>query len=477
MNIKTIVGFALGPIAGAALGILTVPLVAWAFSPEDVGRLNVLQVLLSFSLLLLVLGLDQAYVREFHGSNDRAHLLKACFTPGFILLFLGALLTAGFGSHVASWLFGEANVWYYPLTLVCVVATYISRFLSLILRMNERGVAFSMSQIVPKIAQLALLCGVIFVGFPRSFLTLLWIATTSTLVVVVLYAWNTRQQWMHAVSIKVSISETRTLLKFGFPLVFSGLAYWGLTATSIIVLHHRSTLGEIGIYSVASSFAAVAAVFQSIFTVIWAPAIYKLTAKEFDVQKLENLARQALALVCAIFVSVGTFSWLADYMLPSHYADVKYLVLCAIVPPMFYTLSEVTGVGIGISRRTMLSVWVTLAALATNLLLGFWLIPHRGASGAVVANAISYLVFFIARTEAAAYVWYGFPRKKIYFFASLMTVLAIASVVVGAKSPIPFAFFWILSIPFLGWSFRGECSDIAEYLRRERKSLAIESKT
>ena len=69
-------------------------------TPDDVGRLNVLQVLLSFSLLLLVLGLDQAYVREFHESNDRNRLLKACFTPGFLLLCVGAVAAMAFGGYV-----------------------------------------------------------------------------------------------------------------------------------------------------------------------------------------------------------------------------------------------------------------------------------------------------------------------------------------------------------------------------------------
>lgn len=454
------------------LGVATVPVIAWAFTPDDVGRLNVLQVLLSFSLLLLVLGLDQAYVREFHESNDRNRLLKACFTPGFLLLCVGAVAAMAFGGYVTVWLFGEANIWYFPLTLICVVATYISRFLSLILRMQERGLAFSMSQIIPKIVQLVLLCGVIYLGFSRNFSTLLWISTASTLAVVVVYAWNTRQQWMLSIPAQVKFEEYRGLLKYGFPLVFSGLAYWGLTASSIVILHNRSTLAEIGIYSVASSFAASAAIFQSIFTVVWAPAIYKLAARELDVSRVEGIAHQALALVCAIFAIAGIFSWVVDYMLPRHYVGVKYLILCAITPPVFYTLSEITGIGIGISRRTALTIWVTLVALAANLLLGFWLIPTQGAAGAVLANAFSYLIFFFARTEASAFVWTKFSRKKLYIFTTLMTTLAMFGVVRGAQLPIPIAFIWVAIFPFLMWCFKNEWMEIFAYFKKRELQKA-----
>ena len=66
MNPKKIASFALGPIGGAALGFITLPIITWFFSQEDVGRMAMLNVAVSFSILLYTLGLDQAYVREFH---------------------------------------------------------------------------------------------------------------------------------------------------------------------------------------------------------------------------------------------------------------------------------------------------------------------------------------------------------------------------------------------------------------------------
>jgi len=139
----------------------------------------------------------------------------------------------------------------------------------------------------------------------------------------------------------------------------------------------------------------VATIFQSIFSVVWAPIVYKWVAEGTDLSRVDAVARQALAIVCGIFVVCGLFSWLTDYVLPANYVTVKYLVLCAIVQPLLYTLSEVTCVGIGISRRTMLTVWVTLAALCTNVLLNLWLVPTHGAAGAFMANAVAYVVFLL----------------------------------------------------------------------------------
>jgi len=460
MNFRKFLGFAFGPIASAAFGLITVPVVAWAFSPEDVGRLNILQVAVSFCLLLLVLGLDQAYVREFHESPDRASLLKACFTPGFVLLVVGGLVTMAFGSQLSRLLFGAGNPAYYWITLACVVVAFVSRFLSLILRMQERGLAFSMSQVIPKALMLALVGGIVWMGLSRGFLELQLAFLASTLAGVLIYLWNTRKQWRPAMAAKLDRLQVRSLLKFGTPLIFSGVAYWGLVATSSIALRSLSTFSELGIYSVAMSFAGVATIFQSIFSVVWAPIVYKWVAEGTDLSRVDAVARQALAIVCGIFVVCGLFSWLTDYVLPANYVTVKYLVLCAIVQPLLYTLSEVTCVGIGISRRTMLTVWVTLAALCTNVLLNLWLVPTHGAAGAFMANAVAYVVFFVARTEASAFVWRQFPRARLYLFVGLAVAFSLATVALAPSLPFHYALIWLALLPVVAWCFRGEIQDM-----------------
>lgn len=465
MNLRSIFGFALGPIASAAFGFVTLPVVAWAFSAEDVGRLNILQVTMSFCLLLLVLGLDQAYVREFHESPDRARLLKACFTPGFVLMVVGALIAIAFAPQVSRLLYGAAEPAFFWITLASVVAVFISRFLSLILRMQERGLAFSMSQMIPKALFLIVLGAIFLFDLQRSFLALLVAFFASSIAVVAIYMWNTRAQWRPALTAQLDKKQVQSLLQFGTPLIFSGLAYWGLVATSSVTLRSLSTFSELGIYSVTTSIAGVAAIFQSIFTVVWAPIVYKWVAAGVDASRIDRVARQALAMVCAIFLACGIFSWLADYLLPAQYSAVKYLVLCAIVQPLLYTLSEITCVGIGISRRTSLAIWVTVAALCANVLLSLWLVPLHGAAGAVVANAIAYLIFFIARTEASAHVWRQFPRKRLYASMIFFVTFSVATVAFAPTIPIHYSLIWLSLSPFLFLFFRHEFLDLFIFVR------------
>ena len=82
MTPKKIAEFALGPIAGAFLGFISLPIMAWFFTIEDIGRLAMLNVVTGFSTLLFSLGLDQAYVREYHEVTNKPALFKETLCPG-----------------------------------------------------------------------------------------------------------------------------------------------------------------------------------------------------------------------------------------------------------------------------------------------------------------------------------------------------------------------------------------------------------
>ncbi|MFK2875918.1 lipopolysaccharide biosynthesis protein [Rhodanobacter hydrolyticus] len=456
MNIRTVLAFAIGPIATAGLGLVTVPAIAWVFPPADVGRLNIVQIAVSFGVLLFNLGLDRAYVREYHEWSDRGALLKACFAPGFVLLLLAMLVTLPFDARLTDWLFGLGHAAYYWTLVACVIVSFISRFLSLILRMQDRGMAFSLSQVLPKVVLLLAVGMLALPAFSKSFGALEAAYLASLLSVLLAYSANTWREWSPALLAPVSRTQVRGLVGYGVPLIFAGVAYWGLDATSTLALRSLSTLPELAIYSVSMSFAGVGVVFQTIFTVLWAPMVYKWVARGVDMRRVDHIAQQALAVVCTIWVLSGALSWLTDFVLPAHYSQVKYLMLCCIGEPLLYTLSEVTCVGIGITRRSMLSLWSTAAGLVVNVALSVWLVPGHGAAGAVVANAIAFLVFFVARTEASAYVWRPFPRARLYAFVTVGVGLSIATLVYGPRVAVHFSLVWVALLPVVVWCFRNE---------------------
>ncbi|WP_235596426.1 lipopolysaccharide biosynthesis protein [Pseudomonas aeruginosa] len=96
---RKIAVFAIGSIGSAVLGLITLPIITWFYSAEDVGRIAMLQVASNFCVLLFCLGLDQAYVREYHEEKNRSALLKSCLFPGLFFFCFCLVLFCFFMMH------------------------------------------------------------------------------------------------------------------------------------------------------------------------------------------------------------------------------------------------------------------------------------------------------------------------------------------------------------------------------------------
>lgn len=437
MNARKIAAFAVGPIGGAALGFITLPIITWFYSPEDIGRIAMLQVMSSFCILLFSLGLDQSYVREYHDAEHKPALLKASILPGLLLLAIGLSLCLLVPELISKAMFSIESQSISILVSVCFLAAFISRFLSLILRMQENGLAFSMSQVLPKLLFLVVIGIYIFFSFGFDLLHLVIAHTLSIVAVTVVYTWNTRQELLEASKQKIDLQKLKTMLRFGAPLIMGGAAFWGLTAMDKLFLRSLSTFEELGIYSVATSFASAAIIFQSIFSTIWAPTVYKWAKEGINNEKIDQVTEYVMAAVVFLFVLAGIFSGVISYLLPEKYEKVQYILVACMAYPLFYTLSETTVVGLGITRKSSYAMIAALIAALVNVLGNYILVPTHGATGASVSTAFAFWVFLICRTEFSCIAWRQIPRLKLYATTFICLASAIAtSIFAEAYQPI-----------------------------------------
>lgn len=456
MKPRTIAYFALGPVGSALFALVTLPLITWFFSQEDVGRFAMLQVALSFGTLFFSLGLDQAYVREFHEFFHRPRLLKLVVTPGFSLLVVALLAACATGPRLSEWLFGISNWSLSLLVAIALLAGYVTRFLSLVLRMNERGLAFSMSQLLPKLLLLLIIAGYTLFEAPRSLVSLALANTVAWVAVALVFAWNTRREWSKALGEKVSLDQLRPLLRFGLPLVPGGLAFWGLTATDKVFLRWLSDYEQLGLYSVAVSFAAAATVLRSIFSTVWAPTVYKWASEGQGPEKAIEVMRYILLCVVVLFSLAGLFSWLVPLFLPDGYQEVRWILVSCLGFPLLYTLSETTVIGIGLSRRSSFAMLAAVIAFCVNLAGNAYLVPRYEAAGAAVSTCLAFLVFLVLRTEFSIRLWWRLPRRALYGYLALLVPGAVCTTLWGEHLGVWTQVFWFLILCSAPFTFRTE---------------------
>lgn len=149
-----------------------------------------LQLTISFALFFFSLGLDQTYVREFHEIKDKSTLLKAVFFPGFFII--KSIFNYSFFNPctLSSLLFSENSLVLEFIVYIAILASFFLRYLSLILRMQERGLAYSMSQLLPKLLFLSIVLFYVITGMSASFEKLI-IASSISILAVFLYLLGT----------------------------------------------------------------------------------------------------------------------------------------------------------------------------------------------------------------------------------------------------------------------------------------------
>ncbi|MFB0826586.1 lipopolysaccharide biosynthesis protein [Chromobacterium violaceum] len=443
MNVRNLAGFALGPIGVAAVSLITVPVTAWYFRADDIGKISMLQISVSFCLLLFSLGLDQSYVREYHETKNKEALFKSCVMPGLVLLLFSLTLFLVFDpTFLSKYLFEIKEPTYSYMIAICLVAAFIGRFFSLILRMQERGWAFSISQIAPKVVFLIMLGLFVFQKNILKLNQLLLAHTLAYISVVAIFGLNTSRQWRTSTQ-SISIRKQQELIKFGLPLVVSSAAFWGMTSLDRVFLKHYSGFGELGLYSVINSFAGVAVVLQNIFTTIWAPTAYKWHAEGVGSDEFQKVVDRVLVVVVLVFSVAGMFSWVLTYLLPENYQAGQYIIMPCLIYPLLYSLSETTGIGLGIARKSGWSMLAALLSLGVNVLSNYWLVPIYGAAGAASATGLSFLALLILRTEFSNLFYMNLRRGKLYFYIFACVFLSIATAIFKEKYSVLFAIFWL----------------------------------
>ncbi|WP_299140332.1 oligosaccharide flippase family protein [uncultured Vibrio sp.] len=461
-----IVSFSIGPIGGALLGFITLPIIAWHFSSADIGKISLLQVMISFCTLFFTLGLDQSYTRYYHDSNNRNLLFSFALIPTLIFFIVPAIIVLlFFPGYVSDVIFDSSDNNYDFLILFSLLCALLSRLFSLIPRMKGNGLVFSFSQIIPRLVFFLIILTYIFVSLPSSFVWLLFAKFISLLVTLVFLIYKSDWKVTFKKLNEEDLKNLKGMMLYGSPLVFAAISSWALMAIDKVAIRSYSTFEELGVYSVAISFASVAGVLGAIFNTLWAPTVFKWSSEGKNLDKVGYVSRIVQLIVVLTFCFVGLFSWVAVYVLPEEYFNVSLILPMMISVPLFYALSETTSIGISLKKKTYFSLLSSVIAALCNVVGNYLLVPNYGAIGASISTILSMFIFFIVRTEISSAIWLRVSGIKSYFLISI----SILSSILFSLLPISLLYStitWLLIFLLCVFLYKDEISSLRN-IRRE----------
>ena len=421
--------YGLAGAAAQAVGIVTLPIFARAFTPAEYGVLEIATVGYAALLVFADTGLTSGAQRSYYDYDDHEEPERraALFTGLAASLAWGALavlVLVAFAGPISRWVFsGQQYDAVVRIVALTVPLGTIAAFAREAMRLKFRPWTYTVSALLASVGG-ALIAIVLVVGFD---LGVKGVVLGSLIGVGLAAAYGLAAT--HATLLgRFSPHELRKMVSYGLPLVPAAVALWGLTFVDRVMLAKLGSLADTGEYAVATRFGFVLTLAVTAFATAFGPFQLALWKEDAELEKRVRdhtltyltVALASLGVVLSVFAQD-----IVSVIAPSF--DRAYQVVGLLVMSIvLWGIANLVLFGIGLMRRTGYVAAFTTLAAAVNIGLNFALIPPFGIVGASIANLIAYLVLVLTyyRTSQRLY-----PTP--YTLSKPLKVLAVGAVAMG----------------------------------------------
>jgi len=411
--------YGLGIVLMKGVSLLMLPIVTRYLSPAEYGVLDVL--LTWMNLLSIVLGMGLAEVLYRFSTNPAT---QATVYQSLLQLQLWILLPL---MLVGSALLGLSEQWLpkslqLSLLLLSLWAAGLASALTLPLcwlRMQDHADWFFYCTAGKALFQAALCWALLQLGF--GLVAVLYASVFSHLLLIFLVLRRTPLDWQ----LPTFGLTQRGYLRYGLPLVFSGLCLFlvaGAERWVIAGILHTSVLAQ---YAVASQFALMVAVCVEPFTLWWYPKRLQMLSQADGLQRVANTAVLGCILTIAAALMIGAVGpYLIHWLLPQSYhhaaAVLPWLCLAMALKQCSHLLN--TGCYVGEHTQQVGKINGLLALIA----------PCLYVAGCLVDQLDGLLLALVA-VYTIRLVWFYRVSQQLlclpYPYQAMILVIAAASLV------------------------------------------------
>lgn len=200
---------------------------------------------------------------------------------------------------------------------------------------------------------------------------------------------------------KFNFVWARKMLKYGFPLVWAGIASWFFISSDRFFLLHYKTLQEIGYYSIGATFSQPVLLINMAVQMSYSVLFFSEYNKELDVTKPKSrkIIKDIFALF--IFVTVLTSAFLSIFGIDliNTITTTQYMFGALAIPlltfsAIFDQAFQITSLGIHLTEKTWYFTIIIVITAVFNIIVNFLLIPTFGFVGAGIATLLSYILYW-----------------------------------------------------------------------------------
>jgi O-antigen/teichoic acid export membrane protein len=414
------------------IGFLLLPVYTRALSPEEFGILDTLASSVFLLIVFFNFGLNSAvsfFYFKPEDEKERGSILYTVFILR-LLVVIPSLILCAFAWPISRLLFDTDK--YATAILLSFIQIPFSMLLSeqeMVYRLKRNAWGYNIATILKSIINIG--CGVLLVVQFKMGVNGAQLATLiSTFIVVAFsyFSYSSKQYFP-----RFNLELAKEMFKFGFPLIWAGLAVWVYQLSDRFFIIHYKGLEEVGFYSIGSTFSQPIGLLNLAVQMSFGTLFYQM----FNKEKLENKPESKafmrrilylyLSIVSFFVVGLSTFAYeIVGFITSEKYIQGIVVIPFLTVSLMFAQMVEVVPQGISISKKTWYYTWVTLAAATVNAGLNFLFIPALGFLGAAMTTLLSTMTYFIlADFLSRKHFDCEFSRSKLYSYVLITLAFAV----------------------------------------------------
>ena len=150
---------------------------------------------------------------------------------------------------------------------------------------------------------------------------------------------------------------------------------WLINTFDKVILRYTQQFEELALVSVAVTVGVIASFISSIFNTLWTPLVYKWDSANKDMMIINSALENMILIVKLLFLGVLSISWLIPFLFPKEYHDVQFLIFGTLCGYMFYSMSEISGAGIGLKEKTIYYLFISTISVLISLISAVMLVP------------------------------------------------------------------------------------------------------
>lgn len=427
--VRKFIEFALGSGITLILGFISSPIITRLIMPDNYGKFSMFNTVTNLILVIVMVGLDQAYVRFFFEEEEecRKKLLKETIRIPMIVNLVFSLILILFYKPFSSFIVGQYSFSIIIMLIIQNTLGIIGRFALLVVRMQQKGKTYSLLQVVAKITYICSALG-LFLVLGNNYNTLILSLILSNLICCIWAIISERKEWLHSTK-EINLKTTKKeLVVFGAPLVFSMAITWIFQSMDKFFIKIFNGYVELGLYSAAFTIIALLNAVQGTFTTFWVPVANEKYVDNPEGSKKFFTKVNLIVSFGMLIIAIGiiTFKDLLILLLGPKYRQASTIFPFLVFMPIMYTISETTVLGISFKKQTKNHIYIAVISALVNLIGNIILVPNLGSKGAAISTGLSYIVFFTARTLISKKLYdVNYNLKKFYISTLLVTILAI----------------------------------------------------